>query len=93
MTREEYDRKAADGSLTVGDVLRNTRYATPEQLAAATPRPAVGPDLAELVDAYPSVVEAARYIVDLLREREQAENEAAVDAWETLSTAEEQAAT
>ena len=36
MTREEYDRKAAAGTLTVGDVLRNREHATPEQLDAVT---------------------------------------------------------
>jgi len=36
MNREEFERKAAAGTLTVGDVLRNRAYATPEQLDAVT---------------------------------------------------------
>ncbi len=36
MTRQEYEQKTADGTLTVADVLRNKEYATPEQLAICT---------------------------------------------------------
>lgn len=36
MTRQEYEQKTADGTLTVADVLRNKEYATPEQLEICT---------------------------------------------------------
>ena len=41
-------------------------------------------DLSELIEAYPSVVEAARYIVELFNERERADLNAAADAWAHL---------
>ena len=34
MTREEYDAKAENGTLSVGDVLDNPEFATAEQVAA-----------------------------------------------------------
>lgn len=36
MTRQEYERKTADGTLTLADVLINKEYATPEQLEICT---------------------------------------------------------
>ena len=62
MTREEYDRKAAAGTLTVGDVLRNRDYATPEQLDAVTGFVAVhldGGQLAEPLHRAAAVLSAA----------------------------------
>ena len=41
-------------------------------------------ELYELVEAYPSVVEAARYIVEAFNERERADLNAAADAWAHL---------
>ena len=101
MTREQYERKAADGTLTVGDVLRNSQYATPEQIDAVTgyvgvhlndrkrthDGAALSPALSELVEAYPSVVDAARYVVDCFAAREQADHDAAAEAWDTLNRA------
>lgn len=36
MTRQEFEQKAADGTLSVADVLKNKEYATEEQLAICT---------------------------------------------------------
>lgn len=33
MTKQEYDAKAENGTLTVGDVIKHREFATPEQLA------------------------------------------------------------
>lgn len=33
MTKQEYDAKAENGTLTVGDVIKHPEFATPEQLA------------------------------------------------------------
>lgn len=32
MTRQEYDTKATNGTLSVGDIIRNPEFATPEQV-------------------------------------------------------------
>lgn len=76
MTRQEYDRKTADGTLTVRDVLENREYATAEQLAAVNAsglRLDRGP--ADLME------QAAR----LARTVEHLETVAALDAWEHLN--------
>lgn len=80
MTREEFNRKAEAGTLTVGEVLRNREYATAEQLAALTGE-------AVHVDTEPlhKLTAAARSVVEGFAVVEQVSTEAAVALWAELA--------
>lgn len=80
MTRQDYDRKTADGTLTVRDVLENREYATPEQLAAVT---ASGLS----IDRGPAdrMEQAARQVREVVRRLDELDTEVAVAAWEHLN--------
>lgn len=78
MTREEYDRKTADGSLTVRDVLDHREFATPEQLAVVTAH-AVTPN-AEVAEG----LTYAAVVADALTTYERILTDCAVDAWDTI---------
>ena len=80
MTREQYDRKAHDGTLTVRDVLDHREFATPEQLAAVT---ASG----LRVDRGPAdqLAQSARQVVELSRRLDELDTEVAVAAWQDLN--------
>lgn len=80
MTREEYNRKAEAGTLTVRDVLDNRGFATDEQLAALTGG-AVHVDTSML----DKLTEAARHAVEVLDTVEQITTEAAAAQWAALA--------
>ena len=81
MTREEFNRKAEAGTLTVGDVLRNREYATAEQLAALTD----GPNVDRFRKIGEAIGEGVAQIADDLDAEEQAVQAAAVEQWDTLA--------
>lgn len=81
MTREEFNRKAEAGTLTVGDVLRNREYATAEQLAALTD----GPNVDRFREIGEAIGEGVAQIADDLDAEEQAVQAAAVEQWDTLA--------
>lgn len=80
MTREEFNRKAEAGTLTVRDVLDNREFATDEQLAALKGG-AVRVDTAAL----DRLTEDARRVVEDLAAEERANNEAAAELWAVLA--------
>lgn len=79
MTREQFNRKANDGTLTVGDVLRNRAYATAEQLAALT-----GGAVHLNPDVLANVADVARFCGEVWDADEQGKAEAA-DLWDALA--------
>lgn len=80
MTREEFNRKAEAGTLTVRDVLDNREFATAEQLAALTGG-AVRVDTAAL----DRLTEDARRVVEDLDAVERANTEDAAELWAVLA--------
>lgn len=80
MTREEFNRKAEAGTLTVRDVLDNREFATDEQLAALTGG-AVRVDTAAL----DRLTEDARRVVEDLAAEERANTEDAAELWAVLA--------
>lgn len=85
MTREEFNRKAEAGTLTVRDVLDNREFATAEQLAALTGE-AVRIDAAAL----DKLTEATHRAVEVLDTVERLNTEAAAELWAEISEAAEQ---
>ena len=80
MTREEFNRKAEAGTLTVRDVLDNREFATAEQLTALTGG-AVRVDTAAL----DRLTEDARRVVEVLDAVERANTEDAAELWAVLA--------
>lgn len=80
MTREEFNRKAEAGTLTVRDVLDNREFATAEQLAALKGG-AVRVDTAPL----DRLTEDARRVVEDLDAVERDNTEAAAELWAVLA--------
>lgn len=80
MTREEYNRKAEAGTLTVRDVLDNREFATDELLAALTGG-AVRVDTAAL----DKLTEATHAAVEVFDTVEQVNAEAAAALWGELA--------
>lgn len=80
MTREEFNRKANDGTLTVGDVLRNREYATAELLAELT-----GGAVHINPDVLAAIGDAARYLSEMFDEVERGAAEDAADLWGAIA--------
>ena len=84
MTREQYDRKTADGTLTVRDVLEHREYATAEQLAAVSPS-------GLRIDRGPGdrLAQSARQVRELSRRLDELDTEVAVATWQDLNGGQE----
>lgn len=81
MTREEFNRKAEAGTLTVRDVREHREYATAEQLAALTD----GPNVDRFRKIGEAIGEGVAQIVDDLDAEEQAVQDAAAEQWDVIA--------
>lgn len=81
MTREEFNRKAEAGTLTVRDVREHREYVTPELLAVLD----AAPDLARIKTATAEIYGRGVRIVEDLNEKEQATVEVAAELWDVIA--------
>lgn len=77
MTREEFNRKAQAGTLTVGEIRDNLRFATPEQLAAAGTAP--------VADVFDKLTATAQELHGIRADLERLELDVYVAGWESMA--------
>jgi len=87
MTRQEFETKNQKGTLTVGDILSNPEFATPEQVEAIADHKL----LRAIRENGRPVTETLRYVAKMLNQQyNEVGEDLAVMGWEHLNTEEPQ---